>query len=246
MPIIRRILALGTLFASLWAPSASALATELIVNGGFETGTLAGWTTSGLTVPGACGGGPNATDWTVSNVGTATNCANPGNPPVGSFAAYNMFDAGAPTTYRLRQALALPAGLTAATLSWRDSITDGHVGAPRVFSINVWNAAGTILLTTLYSYNSAATTTGWVTHSVNTTAALAPLAGQNILLEFAASIPAGWTGGAGMGLDAVSLDATASVSVPTLSEWGLILLSMMMLAGAYWHSRRSAAIRWPK
>lgn len=98
-----KILASCGLIVAFWICGNSAQAAELIVNGGFETGTLSGWTTSGLTVAGSCGASPSATDWTVSNTGSATNCSNPGAPPVGSFAAYNMFDAGAPTTYRLRQ-----------------------------------------------------------------------------------------------------------------------------------------------
>lgn len=229
---ISKLLTSCSLIGALWSCGTSAQAVELIVNGGFETGTLAGWTTSGLTVAGACGAGLNATDWTVSNSGAATNCLNPGAPPVGSFAAYNMFDAGAPTTYRLRQAVVLPNAITAATLAWRDSITDGHSGAPRVFSINVLNASGTVVLATLYTFNSANITTGWVSRSVNATVPLAPLSGQSVILEFSAAIPAAWTGGAGMGLDAVSLDVTgaaaAPASIPTLSEWALIGLSSLL------------------
>ena len=230
--ITSKILASCGLIVAFWTCGNSAQAAELIVNGGFETGTLSGWTTSGLTVAGGCGAGLNATDWTVSNTGTATNCSNPGAPPVGSFAAYNMFDAGAPTTYRLRQAVVLPNAITAATLAWRDSITDNHSGAPRVFSVNVLNASGTVVLATLYTFNSTNTNTGWVSRSVNATAALAPLSGQSVILEFSAAIPAAWTGGAGMGLDAVSFDVTGSAaapaSIPTLSEWALIGLSSLV------------------
>ena len=227
-----KLLASSGLVCALWGWGTAAQAAELIVNGGFETGTLSGWTTSGLTVAGSCGTGLNATDWTVSNSGAATNCRDPGAPPVGSFAAYNMFDAGAPTTYRLRQAVVLPNAITAATLAWRDSITDLHSGAPRVFSINVLNASGTVVLATLYTFNSANITTGWVSRSVNATVQLAPLSGQSVILEFSAAIPAAWTNVAGMGLDAVSLDVTGSAaapaSIPTLSEWALIGLSSLV------------------
>lgn len=240
-----KLLTSCSLIGALWSWGTSAQAVELIVNGGFETGTLSGWTTSGLTVAGACGGGLNATDWTVSNSGAATNCNNPGAPPVGSFAAYNMFDAGAPTTYRLRQAVVLPNAITAATLAWRDSINDIHSGAPRVFSINVLNASGTAVLATLYTFNSASITTGWVSRSVNATAALAPLSGQSVILEFSAAIPAAWTGAAGMGLDAVSFDVTGSAaapaSIPTLSEWALIGLSSLVAMFGIARMRRRQA-----
>ena len=219
---------------------------ELIVNGGFETGTLSGWTTSGLTaLSGGCGVGANAQDWTVSTVGTATRCADPGNPVTGTFAAYNMFDFGGPAVYRLRQSIVIPAGVTAATLSWKDSINDGHAGTPRIFSINLLNAAGSTILSTPYSYSSAAFRTGWQSHSVDVTPALGPLSGSTVVLEFAVSIPERWTGGAGMGLDDVSLITVNSpptvASIPTLGELALLMLALTLPALAMWRQRKCIA-----
>lgn len=205
---------------------------ELVVNGGFESGTLSGWTTSGLTVPGSCGGGLNATDWTVSNTGSATNCNDPGAPPQGTYAAYNMFDGGAPITYRLRQAITLPLGLTAATLTWQDAIVASFSGAPRVFSVNILNSTGSAVLGNLYTYSATGSeNTGWVSHSVNATSLLSPLAGQQVVLEFAVAISQAWTGPAGMGLDAVSL--TVPAPIPTMSEWGMAILFGLMVCGTF-------------
>ena len=213
----------------------SAQAVELIVNGGFETGSLSGWTTSGLTSPGSCGGSTNAQDWVASNVGTATNCSNPGNPPVGTYAAYNMFDAGKALTYRLRQVVQLPSKIQSANLSWQDSIIDSHSTSsqPRVFSVNVLDGTGSNVLGTLYTYNSlgGSTNTGWVSHTVDATTALSALGGQSVILEFSVAIPQVWTGPAGMGLDAVSLNVVAVPSangVPSLNEYAIALLSLLV------------------
>ena len=114
------VLALGCL-------AAPALAQNLITNGSFETGTLAGWTRTG----------PNGTEcaqnWTVAdNGGTpppgtyspggGTQCLSVGDPPDGTYAAYTSFDFGGPTHFRLSQSFLVPAGLIGATLSFQDAL----------------------------------------------------------------------------------------------------------------------------
>ena len=223
---------------------AHAQATELITNGGFETGSLAGWTTSGLTAPGSCGGGVAAQDWTVSNVGTATNCSDPGNPPQGTYAAYNMFDAGAPLTYRLRQTIQIPENTIRGTLRWSDSLIYGFSGLPRVFSIRILNAAGTATLATLYSNSVVGSaTTGWVSRTQNVGGSLAALSGQTVIIEFAVAIQEVWTGPAGMGLDAVSLDIDVQKPVPTVSTYGLIGLMLVVAIFGIGVGRRRLTLR---
>lgn len=223
---------------------AHAQATELITNGGFETGNLTAWTTSGLTVPGSCGGGLNAVDWTVSNVGTATQCTDPGNPVQGTYAAYNMFDAGAPLTYRLRQTIQIPVNTVQGTLRWSDSISYSVTGLPRVFSIRILDAAGTATLATLYTNSVVGSgATGWIAHTQDATSALSALSGQTVMIEFAVDIQQVWTGPAGMGLDAVSLDVTAVTPVPTLSTYGIIGLMLALAMFGIGVARRRSALR---
>lgn len=231
------------LCAILLACSASVNATELVVNGGFETGDLTGWTTSGLgTVSGTCPGSPR--DWNVSNLGTSTGCVDPGNPVSGTYAAYNMFDGTGPLTYRLRQTISLPSAVATATLKWQDALYDEHStgSQPRVFTINILNGAGTSVLATLYTLSSPggmAASTGWVSHSVDATAALRSLQGQTVILEFAVFIPEVWTGAAGLGLDAVSLNVAApSVPAPSLGRSGIALLALAIALLGWFFSRR--------
>ena len=202
-----------------------------------------------MTSPGSCGGGVNAQDWVAATLGTATNCSDPGNPPVGSYAAYNMFDAGQALTYRLRQAINLPANIISANLQWQDAIIDSHTpGQPRVFSVNVLDSTGSNVLATLYTFSSpgGSTNTGWLSHSVNATSALSGLGGQAVILEFAVAIPEVWTGPAGMGLDAVSLDVVAvpvAKNVPTLNAYALALLSLMVATFGALAAKRRGALR---
>ncbi len=72
-------------------------AAEQVTNGGFETGDLTGWSTSELSPSGECGDAGHVQDWNVGTSGAATNCDDPGPPPSGAYAVYNMFDGGSTT-----------------------------------------------------------------------------------------------------------------------------------------------------
>lgn len=217
-------------------------AIELVTNGGFETGNLTGWSTSGLTPAGACGTGLNVQDWIVSNVGTATNCTDPGNPVQGTYAVYNMFDGGAALTYRLWQPIQVPPNTTSATLTWLDAKIWSIGGTqPRIFSVRILDSTQTNVLATLYTQSTAANTngsTGWVSHSANATGVLSALSGQSVVLEFSVAVAERWTGPAGFGLDAVSLNVGVTPAVPTLSWASLLaLLAGLGIMGALWTRR---------
>lgn len=212
------------------AAATAANAAEVLINGDFETGDLTGWATTGLGTTGTC---PSLNrDWNVGSTGNETGCSNPGAPFEGTYAAYNMFDAGTPSTpvvYQLWQSFAVPSDVAAATLSWTQALAGNISGTPRTFSIEITNQAGDTILTTIASTDyTGSLSTGWVTNTQNITAQLQALAGQTVNLRFSVYVNENWTGAAGLGLDAVSLDVQPLSSVPTLSQWALALLAAIL------------------
>jgi hypothetical protein len=220
--------------ATLCFATASQAATiQLINNGSFETGTLAGWTTSGIGGPSeVCGAGAGR-DWNVSSNPAATGCEVVGAPLDGSFAAYVMNDGVAGTVYTLSQDFVVPVSLLGAILQWSDSSVSFYDGAARVFQVDVYKGAA--LLGTVFSKNMPDDEgiIDWDTHSADLSAMLAGEEGQSLTLRFSNSIPETYTGPAGVGLDAVSLTArTADPSGDVPEPGTLALLGLGLLAGA--------------
>jgi hypothetical protein len=212
----------------------SSAASPILTNGGFDTGDLTGWSTSGLGSPtGICPNDPR--DWNVSNSGSTTGCLAVDNPLAGGFAAYVMNDSNGPTTYRLFQDVVLPSIVTSASLSFFTSVQSAYAGAPRTLSVNLYNSSSA-LIGTPYTTNIpfTATTFGWTLTSLNLTSLLTPFGGQTVRLEFANAISETWTGPAGLGLDSVNLDVNADV-VP---EPGSMVLLGTGLAALVLHRRR--------
>lgn len=166
----------------------------------------------------------------MGTTGAATGCAPVPNPFAGTYAAYNSFDGNGPQEFRLRQSVTLPSSIQSASLSWTQAYTVSVGGAARTFEVLITNAADTAVLATINTQSfSGLSSAGWTTFNANLGAALTPLAGQTVNLVFRNFIPENFTGPAGFGLDNVALDVTAQpASIPTLSEWGLIVLSSVM------------------
>jgi len=201
---------------------------QLVANGGFETGTLSGWSSSQLGNTG-CPFGP--TDWNVSTSGTATNCVSVANPSGSSYAAYVMNDGPGPLTYRLYQTVNVSDLTTSGLLSF--DLTDyAPIDSGRTISVSL---GGQTVFNQLATDQQFPTTWGAV--NIDVSSVLAANLGQMITLEFDNYIPGNFTGGGGLGLDNVSL--LAQVNAATVPEPGTIALAAL---GLFW----LATVVWSK
>jgi hypothetical protein len=214
-------------------------AAELILNGGFETGNFSSWTAT------TNGSLSCDTDWNVSSVGgsIATGCQPnvfggtfPAAPIEGNFAAYNSFDGDGPQSFVLSQSVTLPNSIGSAILSWQETFNvDLTVGAsaPRTFSIDV---NGVEINSQTIGIVGSQVESDWTLFSEDITALLTPFAGQTATFSFTNFIPEFFTGPAGFGLDAVSLDVSpANVPEPT----GVLSLGFIACAAMATRKRRS-------
>ena len=177
---------------------------ELVSNGGFEAGTLAAWTTSGLGTTGTC---PSANrDWNVSTA-SSTGCSVVANPSGSTYAAYVMNDGTGPLTYSLSQSISVPLGTVGGTLSF-DWTSVNLSDAGRSLTVTL---GGTPVFSSSTFGNFA-----WTLQSADVSALLAAAAGGSITLQFDNFIPSTWTGPAGLGLDNVSLAADVVPEPATL------------------------------
>jgi hypothetical protein len=218
------------LSASLLATGAGrADAQNVIVNGGFETGDLSGWATSGLgAATNTCPTGPR--DWNVSNNGNATGCSVVASPIQGRFAAYNMYDGPGPLEYTLSQSFLVPNGVTFAQLDFLYTFTN-NTDATREFGFRLLDGATSI-------FSRAVAHGGglpWAPYSSDLTALLAGSGGQTLTLQYYSDIPRSWAGPAGLGLDGVSLNVEAVTTTPEPATLALLATGM---AGVFGIARR--------
>lgn len=208
-----------------------ASATQVVTNGGFETGSLSGWSATNL---GNGGCGTNA--WAVNSTGTHGCTNNVGNMPAptnGIFAAYNTFD-GPVGALQIAQQFTLPGSIASATLSFFDSVRMNIGGQPRTFRIDLYDATNTVFLDNLFSQSFQNVNQGWVFNTADVTNDLLDNAGQTVTLRISNIIPQSFTGPAGFGIDNISLEVTGA-AVP---EPGSLVLSGLALAGLALSRRR--------
>jgi len=118
-------------------------ATEHIVNGGFETGDFTGWTK--ISTSGDFFINDGTTLWPASGI----------QPPIsGSFDAVS--DQGGPGIQMLSEVFTVPSGITSSTVSWEDRIFSlaPFLDPDQEVRIEIRDATGTIVLTTLFSTDS--------------------------------------------------------------------------------------------
>lgn len=198
---------------------------ELVTNGGFETGTLAGWTS--VSNGGTSGCGSNV--WEVNTTGhqgCQSNGTTVAAPISGIYAAFNTFD-GAENPYTLTQKIAVPDSLLAATLSFLDEFHMSYSGALRTLSVDFYDDTGSTLLGNVFTQNPGySANQTWTSNTLDVTSLLAAQAGKTISLRFTEIIPSAYQGPAGFGLDNVSLEATVPEPT-TVALLGLGLLGFV-------------------
>ncbi len=180
---------------------------ELITNGGFETGTFAGWTfvnnSSGWKNWAVSPSGAGGDEGIFVPVPTATIVQQ------GTRSAWNGVTGNANSPYLLYQDITIPAG-NSATMTWIDRFQMNHTQfcstgcGTATYAVEILNTSN-VLLQTLFIVNAATNTninTGYVNHSVNLTA----YAGQTIRIRFRATVTVSLQGPGQMEVDAVSVN----------------------------------------
>lgn len=149
---------------------------EFIVNGGFETGDATGWILT------ASGGVWTVNSGTLDPLGPAT----PQAPIDGAFDLVSH--QGFVNLNRAAQALTVPLEVHAATLSWSDRVQSfAPLFDPgQEYRVVIRDASGTATLAEVFSTNAgdAAIQNGPNARSVDLTAALQALKGQNVVISF--------------------------------------------------------------
>jgi hypothetical protein len=234
----------AVLFAGLVLP---AQATELIANGGFETGTFLGWATADQ--PGSFG------TWFVSSSTTspASGFPTPG-PAGGSF--YALTDQTGPGAHVLLQTFTIPVGVTSATLTF-EFFSDNQNGTsfcpgPLDFSVSpnqcdrvdiLTAAAGAFdtgagVVANLYEAAPAPNTPpSWTLETFNLTG----LGAGTFQLRFGEVDNQFFNQ---MGVDNVSIDATVAGAIPepaSLSLLGGALLGLGALRRRMRRKRQDSA-----
>lgn len=206
-------------------PAAQAGVSELVTNGGFETGDFTGWS---VVNTGAGGCGTNA--WVVNSTGAHGCSGNVGAMPApvsGTYAAYSTFDGPASTMHISQQIFVGAVGT--ASLSFSDTVRMSIGGLARTLSIDLYDVTNSILLANLFSQSFQNVNQGWLAQALDVTGQLQALSGQTVTLRVSNIMPQSFTGPAGFGIDDISLQV--STSVPAPGAFALMALGLAAVGG---------------
>lgn len=223
---MRRFFGLG--FLALAATFQASADTQLITNGGFEAGSLAGWTTTSSAGSGGMWLADNSTLFTPLS-GNPTN-----GPDSGSW--YAVTDQFGPGTNALSQTFTVPVSMNLLTLSFNMFVDDWATTfdpATNYLSFGIL-AAGSDVLTSPFLYTgtvsgstlvSGGVPNPYVSYSIDLSSFLT--AGNTYILDFVESDSAGPMN---VGLDNVSLTASA---LPEPGGLWTCLFGLVALAFVY-------------
>ena len=184
--------------------SSSSNTTELILNGGFETGSLANWTQ----VPNSLYDGKFYT-----NNGTLKPYSpDPALPPyAGGYSA--LGDEYGPGIFYMYQTVSIPANATSATLSWAHRVRNFYssFSTSQQFQVRICDTANNILATPFTTSPGDPLLGDWVQESYDMTA----FAGQTVRVMF-------WVNSQLYYIDAHVDNVSVQANVPTANPLGVI------------------------
>lgn len=196
--------------------------TQLVTNGSFEVG-VAGWTTTG-----AC----TAAAVTSSNFWAGNGVPSPAGP-TDSANYVQLYPTNGNQTCYLYQDIVIPAGQTTSLSVDASAAFNGTASsAAYLGAFRIMTTANVVLATPFVRDGSQASAPNLATYTAN----LTPYAGQTVRLAFemtngpnCCNVTFG---------DRVSALATPAATVPTLSEWAMILFGALLAGGAALYVQR--------
>jgi hypothetical protein len=179
--------------------SGSAVSNQLILNGGFETGTFTNWTISNTSSSGT---------WVINNGSYVP--PGPGGtmaPYAGGFSALSEQTGGG--THTLYQDVTIPAGAASAVLSWADRIRNEYTSytSAQYFHVEIRQTNNSVLQVAFSTQPGFPLINNWTNRSVN----LSAYAGQTIRIAFVESDSLFYFN---VGVDNVSLAVATSGGTP--------------------------------
>jgi hypothetical protein len=198
---------------------------ELIVNGGFETGDLSSWTLAGDNGGVGCDQGYQVYSGNYDGCGFSFECGGQNYTPVeGNFGLSAAIDGDGPLTREARQLVNLPAVLNSATLSFTEQYYVDLMNycsgcMTRMLDVNILDAAGTTVLANVHGHNFMAGSIycqPWTPHNLDVLTALAPYAGTSVMISYKITVPENFTGPAWYAVDDISLEVGSDGHIVTL------------------------------